>query len=156
MCLITRQEKAKIAKKDIEVYKEVIEVYKEVEIYSSIINSNSNIINSKVQGFQYIIGKKYSTELAPKSISGLRIGIDFKVQDEIVSRIYSQICYAYGHIIITNDNIKVISKGFHSFKTKNRSHYNAICIIPKGSEYFEDETGLIVSNQIIIKRIIKN
>ena len=142
MCLITEQKKAKIAKKD-------IKVYKEVEIYS-------NIISSMVQGFQYIIGKKYSTELTPKPVSGLRIGIDFKVQDEIVAMAYPQVFCAYGYRITTNDNIKVISEGFHSFKTKARSYYNAICIIPKGSEYFEDKTGLIVSNQIIIKEIIKN
>ena len=53
-----------------------------------------------------------------------------------------------------------IDKGLHSFTDKNLARYYAPsgssykslykAIIPAGSEYYEDETGLCVSNQIII------
>jgi len=61
---------------------------------------------------------------------------------------------------ILKENVISIDKGFHAFTDKvlarkyapigstNRFLYK--CIIPAGSEYYEDETGLCVSNQIII------
>ena len=61
---------------------------------------------------------------------------------------------------ILKENVISIDKGFHAFTDKvlarkyapigstNKFLYK--CIIPAGSEYYEDETGLCVSNQIII------
>ena len=51
-----------------------------------------------------------------------------------------------------------LTKGFHSFNnkeyaiedTKSSYYYLFECKIPKGSEYYEDETGLCISNKIII------
>lgn len=141
MCLITKQKKAKIAKKDITVYKKV--------------NLYSDKITSEVRKFEYEIEKEYTTVLTPKSIAGLSIGTDFTMYDEAVNKAYP-ISSLYEYVIPSNVNLNVISEGFHAFKRKDRCYYNAICTIPKGSEYFEDATGLIVSNQIIIKEIITN
>lgn len=61
---------------------------------------------------------------------------------------------------ILKENVISIDKGFHAFTDKRLarkyapigSTYKFLykCIIPAGSEYYEDETGLCVSNQIII------
>lgn len=147
MCLITEQKVAQIAKEDIIVYKNVI--------------LGDEKCMSPIHGFKYKFNKLYtSATLRPKSIIGLKFADDFSIYDLRVGSYYfldKKVNVARGEIIIDNKccNYVVISKGFHSFKTKYRSHYNVICIIPKGSEYFEDETGLIVSNKIIIKEIIK-
>ena len=53
------------------------------------------------------------------------------------------------------------AQGFHSALSKKRFKELAYCnssiykcVIPKGSEYYENLSGLIVSNQIIIKNKI--
>jgi hypothetical protein len=54
-----------------------------------------------------------------------------------------------------------VHKGFHSASTYKRAGDLAQvgciikCIIPKGSLIFKDKTGLMVSNQIILKEIVK-
>ena len=63
-------------------------------------------------------------------------------------------------IYVLKNNVISIDKGFHAFTDKVLarkyapigSTYKFLykCIIPAGSEYYEDETGLCVSNQIII------
>jgi predicted transcriptional regulator with HTH domain len=59
-------------------------------------------------------------------------------------------------------HLTVVTEGFHSFTNLNRvkklklhSGINIfLCIIPKGSEYFEDKSNLCVSNKIkVIKPI---
>ena len=60
------------------------------------------------------------------------------------------------------DGVTSIEEGFHSFTNKEYTHtiiqrYDITscdiheCIIPAGSEYYEDETHLCVSNNIVIK-----
>ena len=148
MCLITEQKVAQIAEEDIIVYKDVI--------------LGDEKCMSPVHGFKYKFNRLYtSATLRPKSIIGLKFADDFSMHDLRVGSYYfsdKKVNVARGEIVTDNKccDYVVISKGFHSFKTKDRSYYNVICIIPKDSEYFEDATGLIVSNQIIIKEIIKN
>ena len=77
MCLITKQKKAKIAKKDITVYKRV--------------NLYSDKITSEVRKFEYKIEKEYTTVLTPKSIAGLSEGIDFIMYDYAVNKAYPEI-----------------------------------------------------------------
>ena len=136
-----KTKKAKIAKKDITVYKKL--------------NLYSDEITSEVRKFEYKIGKEYTTVLTPKPIAGLSEGIDFAIYDCAVNEAYPGIYFSYG-VIPSNVNLNVISEGFHAFKREDGNPYNTICTIPKGSKYFEDATGLIVSNQIIIKEIITN
>ena len=73
-----------------------------------------------------------------------------------------------------NKNVYVIEDGYHSYSlkskfTKNGSEINvydgsewivydgyicAECIIPKGSKYYENSSGKIVSNTIIVNRLL--
>ena len=59
-----------------------------------------------------------------------------------------------------DDRLIYIRKGFHSYAIKDRitnliqSMEKVVeCVIPKGSRYVLDDTGLCVSNRIIIKGI---
>ena len=61
-------------------------------------------------------------------IKDIQINVRTKITGKIIDRYY-------GNII---DSIKIFE-----------------CTIPKGAEYFENEDGEIVSNQIIIKKIIE-
>lgn len=150
MCLITEQKVAKIAEEDTIVYKEVILLGDEKCM-------------SSIQGFEYEFDKLYtSVTLSPKSIIGLRFADDFTMHDPRVADYYfldKIVIYDKGEIVTDNEccDYVVISKGFHAYTNFERDKdSNVKCIIPKGSEYFEDATGLIVSNRIIIKEIIKN
>lgn len=57
-----------------------------------------------------------------------------------------------------------VHNGFHSVKKQKRmdlfnqweQEIKMKCIIPKGSLIFKDKTGLIVSNQIILKEVLTN
>jgi hypothetical protein len=61
-----------------------------------------------------------------------------------------------------SSHLKIVTEGFHSFtslrRVKNLKLRRGVdiflCIIPKGSEYFEDKSNLCVSNKIkVIKPI---
>ena len=64
-------------------------------------------------------------------------------------------------------NIWTIEKGFHSYKTllKAKADYNKLhndyyiivqCIIPKGSTFFKNENGEVVSDSIVISNSFRN
>jgi len=57
------------------------------------------------------------------------------------------------------ETVNVISKGYHSASTERATPYHNLldycmtmvdCYIPKGAEYYEDATGLFVSDTIFI------
>lgn len=59
----------------------------------------------------------------------------------------------------TGETVSVISKGYHSANTERATPYHTLfdysmtmvdCFIPKGAEYYEDATGLFVSDTIFI------
>ena len=140
MCLVTNQKKAKILKEDLTVYKIVV-------------NRNGKIYAWMYDDYQYEVNKLYKQSMSVDNIPG-------SVMDEWVY-------YAYN--IKTKNwknskfkkyrNLNHIHEGFHSSLTIERLgnvNETAIyrCVIPKGSEVFKDKTGLIVSNQIILKEKI--
>ena len=62
---------------------------------------------------------------------------------------------AYPYCTEYNNTYTHIHEGFHAFTNLDYSSIYRLglttkCIIPKGSLYYKDKTGLIVSNQIII------
>lgn len=73
----------------------------------------------------------------------------------------------YGEDFKSRKDLKSLGQGFHSCYTLDRARilsrdwyiidrygiYEAI--IPKGSEYYKDETDLVVSNQIIVQEMIE-
>ena len=129
MCLQTIWKKPKIAKTNKTVYK-VMYIYGAKEA------------SSQFSRFKYFLNQLYTCDI--KEID------DNCSYDDIALRWKNDLRIEY----------KSIGEGFHSFYKKrmcddminvnNLSFYK--CIIPKGSKYYEDGTGLVVSNQIIIKK----
>jgi hypothetical protein len=132
MCLVTDKLDKNIAKEDMVVYKILCRKMSFGEI----------IIHSPYIYFPYEINKLYKTEIKETK--------DFSYYDSQVGDYYFS--------SKNKKSFKSFDEGFHSAKTVERlndvwlksgkSIYE--CIIPAGSEYYEDNTDLIVSNQIII------
>lgn len=129
MCLVTPNKEKKIAEEDMIVYKIL----------------NEDLSPFYWEGEAYEIGKLNEIEIQETS--------DFTDFDEISIR------YNKGY---KRDELVSFGQGFHSAKSIDRIRdirkaYSIpvpvlfTCIIPKGSEYYEDNSGLLVSNKIIIK-----
>jgi hypothetical protein len=135
MCLITEKQSYKIAKRDIPVWKHLI------------------------NGSSPLMGFKYEKDVLYKQPIQLVTEEDFYNRtewewvtpfDKVAMEHY---CY---HPDIMNPNLIYIEIGFHSFYKRaisSQFDFEDIVdfIIPKGSRYYKDETGLIVSNRIILK-----
>ncbi len=117
------------ATEDLEVFKAIVTYYQVEDCCSSI-----------YQEFSYIFDKLYQTEMKESN--------DGNYFDSIDKRAY----------LFPGSKTKFITNGFHSANTKQRlrDHIRYCiqkitkCIIPKGSLYYINETGCIVSNQIIL------
>lgn len=93
---------------------------------------------SAVQDFPYRLGKKYTMPL-----EDITRDMDVEISAIIEYNIYT---------------------GFHSYETEGRARYEywawpnkvcmAECTIPKGAMYMTDGCGCIVSNEIIIDKIV--
>jgi len=137
MCLITIQNDPCIAQEDLIVYKSFLK------------NTDENIFKTPFQFFTYEINKLYETEIKLVKKTEF-IGIEAFDNDSIDKSKLDFDVHKY---------INVISNGFHSLKEPDRIDDDSIyeldlkiveCIIPKGSIYYTDNSGLIVSNKIII------
>lgn len=150
MCLATRQQEPKIAKEDIICYKLV------------------NIIQGKIHSayqstFKWELNKLYQTnirELLPQGYGDYEYTCTFDrfSQEEYVQSLITQEEYFLKYGELPENSVKVFQLGFHSAKTIKRFSVKneaiSECVIPIGSEYYEDETGLIVSNKLIMKKIL--
>lgn len=145
MCLITKQKRVKRAKEDIVCYK----------IVQRCTSSKKQAVRADNFYFEYTLGKLYSTEMVADNIPN-------SYADNIVESHY-KLLTGFTRIASKLTNVH---EGFHSavsierFKIAgyNIHNYNRIyvkCIIPKRSLYYEDATGLLCSNQIIIQEEIK-
>lgn len=137
MCLITIQNDPCIAQEDLIVYKSFLK------------NTDENIFKTPFQFFTYEINKLYETEIKLVKKTEF-IGIEAFDNDSIDKSKLDFDVHKY---------INVISNGFHSLKYPDRIDTDSIglfglkiveCIVPKGSFYYTDNSGLIVSNKIII------
>lgn len=146
MCLITKQKKPTKLTKDLTVYKKV-----------DLIN---NVPHSAHNNFKWEINKLYSTKMLPST--------EIKMHDELVNDCYSLHDLTYEYVekeklkILKDKKLVAIGHGFHSAKNIDRFIYGCWgrnvfveCTIPKGSLIYKDKTGLIVSNQIIMNKILK-
>lgn len=132
MCLITRQKKAKILKKDLIVFKFIKE---------------NNF--SSYHHFWWEKRRLYLQALSPKSIANkCAYEGDFSYADCQAQEKYEGLTQCYH-----------LSEGFHSCLTKQRAKkarpsepFTKIVkfLIPKGSKVFYDATELVVSNQIMM------
>ena len=141
MCLITTTRKVKIAKRDIIVWKIMVE-------------ESDKVLYSPYQGFRYVKGRKYKAKITETKDYQWRC-FDDTDEDWLLEHYPNWTDRAK---IDSNYDGKLMcfQKGFHSALNKKRlTHINECndyttvkCIIPKGSEYYKDTTGCIVSNQI--------
>jgi len=133
MCLITDIKTEFIAEEDMTVYK----MLRETE--------NPSIVSSIFQSFYYDLDRLYTTEIKKSK--------DFCPYDEKDVE-YLKSKYSFDWTLSINE-LMSIGQGFHSALDKKRfmddSHPVFECTIPKGSIFYKNATGLIVSNQIIIK-----
>lgn len=146
MCLVTNQLEPKIATEDIIVYKKMNE------------HKDSGTIWSYHQDFQYELGKLYKTEI--KESEDISV-LDYEAKRDY-ENFYKGFNSNFGENII-DDTLKCFGEGFHSYKRKERGDirfwskaFLYECIIPKGSEYYEDCSNLLVSNQLIIVKKVEN
>jgi hypothetical protein len=143
MCLIIEKEaKLQIAQEDLIVYKEVIRMA----------NACLAIFYNK----KYILGELYQTEIEESD------PYKWRPYNHEESSAYFGAGYANAvdefscKETLDKFNVKSFSEGFHSSEQNNISTSETIveCTIPKGSEYYINKIGLIVSNQIIINKFI--
>ncbi len=137
MCLITTQKKASIAKEDILVFK--------------LLSPTSSFdAKSPFHEHTYSLYKRQDTVITEDT--------DWTTFDEIDIRWldtnYPNWCEG------ENSELKCFGQGFHSAISYERlvDRYAFIdtvyeCIIPAGSEYYKNDTGLVISNAIIVIRI---
>lgn len=139
MCLVVhRDTQKKIAEEDIIVYKELRYIYE-------------NVVSACYQDFEYVLNTFYKTEIK-ESEEQYHTCYD-ELDDHTLSSTYEN--------WTRNKDLVSYAQGFHSAMSQDRfkelSYYNSSiyeCVIPKGSEYYENLSGLVVSNQIIIKNKI--
>lgn len=135
MCLITKQNKPIILKEDLIVYKLVRKWNSNKHYYS--LNEN----------FPYTFNELYKTTIEESTTW---------VFNDLISQKY------YNYLII-KERFFCFGQGFHFYLTRKRAglyqygdskgsyrHIMVKCLIPKGSKVIYDETGLGVSDQIII------
>ena len=137
MCLVTKQRRAKIAKKDITCYKRL-----------------HPDLRSYYQNFKYSVGVLVTRELR----------VEYNIKDWFpldshVAIVYGDPMYMKGSFMFSDRNeilrtksANQISDGLHASLSIDRIGGVSVYefVIPAGSEYFIDKTGLIVSNQIML------
>ena len=141
MCLIIKKDEVPlVASKDITVYK-------------ALFDNGDKSAKSALQGFIYKLGQLYETEIEE---------CDEMVAADVDSSIYYDVNYPKW---LMGEGVKSIGPGFHSVATKSRianddGYFDAgedlyECTVPEGSIYYQDGSGLLVSNKIIINKKIK-
>lgn len=132
MCWTNKKAEKKIANKDIEVFK--------------IGHFRDNMFCSLFLGFYYQLNQLYSTNIH------IKVGINNKIEgtqgfhsyNSSIVKLEVRPCAWYIYFRAIMLDCCFISNNF----------IKAECIIPKGSEYYENNMGEIISNQIVIKNVI--
>ncbi len=137
MCLITNWKRPRTAKRDIIVYKRL---------------ERSKIDEEKLisiwWGTYYKIGEHYK--------------VDMVANNEPYTVFDWDAMNAYPDWMVEPSIYTHVHAGYHSMMEKHRSlpdseqEVMVRCVVPKGANYFKDNTGLIVSNEIIILNIIED
>lgn len=134
MCLITTQKRPKTAKEDFIVYKAL----------------NKNL-TSPYSSFQYERGKEYATEIKESE--------DWTCYDPIDNYWLDNSFGTDWNVSPLTYNLKSLGRGFHSALKQDRIDEEGCClfecVVPAGSKYYINGTGLCVSDKIIIKRKLR-
>lgn len=108
-------------------------------------------LSSYYKRFPYEIGKLYETKIGDRKVKRGELCIDegfhsysnkckWEPLYQIIDTIHK---VTFGNFVLAIFDFSVLYK-----------HVRVSCIIPKGSLYYENEKGEIVSDKIIIKKII--
>lgn len=139
MCWVSSQAVKQIAEEDIKVFK--------------IGESHRGMFYSMYKGFEYKLNRLYTSCIDIE----LQDCIDIKFQDYNNMFVGSKGFHSYDPSIVHLDIRKnvIIQWAVYAGKRKldvgDINYVKAECVIPKGSVYYENENGEIISNQIIIK-----
>lgn len=131
MCLITTQKKPLVATEDIKVYK--------------LLNKDMSTL---------YVDYRYKPDILLKT--QVRQSDDWSCFDDID---YDYLNKNFKGWTRGHKELKCFGQGFHAalsikrfLKTKSKSDIIFPATVPKGSRYYLDATGLIVSNQIIVHK----
>lgn len=158
MCLATDQKEPKIAEQDITVYKLLSK-------RNSLVDEKQiNTYTSPYQGFQYLFNYPYKTRIEESTEDTAVFDDKAEVwaRNKVVEHypeLRDERLYRILERGFRRGLLKSYSNGFHSARSTKRLgtvyHHDQVyveCTIPAGSEYYEDGTDLLVSNQIIINK----
>lgn len=151
MCLITKNPRLYTAKKDKVVYKVVIEF-------------SETTINSICHDFTYTIDWLYSTTIEESEYNTIKYNGEYSIKNLNINH-NTNLSQVYLKSSVIEQGYKTYGQGFHWYNTKRlakiytesylHGRYIVKCIIPKGSKYILNSVGEGVSNQIIIKEVMK-
>ena len=139
MCLLTNQQKPTIIRKDLIVYKILSYDLKPVFFSSE----------------AYILGKLNKTIIRKSDDTTPFDSHDIKILEKKLGYLNHDTYYS-----LTEKGINILGQGFHSCKSIKRCHREDIrdcifeCTIPKGSEVYRNPSGLLISNKIIINKMV--
>lgn len=152
MCLITKQAEPKIATNNIEIYKQVDRC------------ANQEFVKSIYFDFLWELNRQYETAINKADV----VFTDIEFFDGLSCHHYfsNEILGGGKHkqiLAMKEMNLNMFNRGFHSCNSLERclkpcnSYKHSIVkgFIPKGAEYLEDETGLIVSNKLVLTEIVQ-
>lgn len=141
-----------------------IKVYKVLYVY----NPNENVLLSPRQQFQYTIGQTYNAKISPQAINRPRLGF---VRITYGLHCYSENCtfsrmydgdsddsklkrYCSIHANLTEHQNDFECGALHVFRKKGYYHPVVFeCTIPKGTTYYENKAGEIVTEALTIEKI---
>lgn len=151
MCLVTFQKKPFITKKDLKTWK-------------IIKNENGNLKSGfhHQNPFYYELNKLYQTPI--KTAASFDGKYNLSKFDDLEDVYFEELKIKFGSGYF-NKFIISYGEGFHSltkiralnFKFSNNwiQRYIIVeCIIPKGSEYYRSGNGLLISNAIILEKVL--
>ena len=128
MCLITNWKSPRMAKKDIVVFK----------------NFDCEFEDGLLSPYQGHVYQRYELNIT-----------NMVADNKFSTYMGYAVLNAYPDCTEYNNPYTHVHEGFHAYTNLDYSRRYSTglttkCIIPKGSLYYKDKTGLIVSNQIII------
>jgi len=146
MCLIT------LADKKVQIATEDITVYKYLDISEDDYIVGKAYIKSPYNDFTWEMNTLYETELVILPFIDTDSDNNILYGDKIAADYYEAFMNRE-----PNNKLIVVTEGFHSYFTLERAKSKSCifeAVIPAGSEYLLDETGLVVSNKVkIIKEL---
>lgn len=151
MCmLINRSDKPQLAETDITVYK--------------VLDNSRGVLEPAYyhkSGLIYKLGELYSSKLSKIVYAHYEFKFIRYFDDQELMDWGFDIDTGVDNKFLKKNKMSAVDQGFHSALTKERidlklSDKRVVCecTIPKGSSYYTNISGLAVSNQIIINKIL--